>query len=214
MGNKKIRVFGVSRHRMHTDGIGITTIVGVYGCPLRCKYCLNPHAWALDTLEKTKDYTAQELYEKLKIDNLYFLATGGGVVFGGGEPLLYADFYQEFRKVCGTEWRLTIETSLNIERKELEKIIDVIDDYIIDIKDINPVIYKKYTSRENTHVLENLKFLLTRVNPKHICVRVPHIPEFNDVEDVKKSIDYVKDLGVTLIDKFTYIRAHKEDELW
>lgn len=45
-------------------------------------------------------------------------------------------------------------------------------------------------------------------------MRVPHIPEFNDVEDVKKSIDYVKDLGVTLIDEFTYIRAHKEDELW
>lgn len=202
----KLPVFGIDRLRMNIDGVGITTIVGTYGCPLQCKYCLNPHAWLPEILEKTKYYTAQELYDKVKIDNLYFLATGGGIVFGGGEPLLHADFYREFRAVCGSEWRLTVETSLNVERKKLEEVIDVIDDYIVDIKDINQEIYKAYTSRDNTQVIDNLNFLLSKVNPSNICVRVPHIPEFNNEEDVQKSIAFVKDLGVTLIDEFTYIK--------
>lgn len=202
----KLPVFGIDRLRMNIDGVGITTIVGTYGCPLQCKYCLNPHAWAPKTLEKIKYYTAQELYDKLKIDNLYFLATGGGIVFGGGEPLLHADFYREFRDVCGSEWRLTVETSLNVERKKLEAIVDVIDDYIVDIKDISPSIYKAYTEKDNEQVIENLKYLLSKVESSNICVRVPHIPEFNNEEDVQKSIAFVKDLGVTLIDEFTYIK--------
>ena len=35
-------IFGISRLRMGTDGKGITTLVTFMGCPLKCKYCLNP----------------------------------------------------------------------------------------------------------------------------------------------------------------------------
>ena len=35
-------VMGVSRLYMGTDGEGVTTLVTFYGCPLRCKYCINP----------------------------------------------------------------------------------------------------------------------------------------------------------------------------
>ena len=201
----KLPVFGIDRLRMNRDGVGVTTIVGSYGCPLKCKHCLNPHAWSPETLEKTKYYTAQELYDKVKIDNLYFLATGGGIVFGGGEPLLHADFYREFRELCGPEWRLTVETSLNVEREKVESIIDVIDDYIVDIKDINPEIYETYTSKDNARVVDNLKFLLSKVDISNVCVRIPHIPKFNMDEDVQRSIAFIKELGVTLIDEFTYI---------
>lgn len=33
----------------------------------------------------TMKLNPQELYEEVRIDNLYFLATGGGITFGGGE---------------------------------------------------------------------------------------------------------------------------------
>ncbi|MBE5927112.1 MAG: hypothetical protein E7270_09145 [Lachnospiraceae bacterium] len=42
----------------------------------------------------------KELYESVKIDELYFWATNGGVMFGGGEPLLYTDFIIDFHKTC------------------------------------------------------------------------------------------------------------------
>ena len=108
---EKIPVFAIERHRLTTDGQGVTTLVGAYGCPLHCKYCINPHAWNPETLKKCTYMSAQELYDRVKVDNLYFLATNGGVTFGGGEALLHAAFLREFRKVCGEYWRLTVETS-------------------------------------------------------------------------------------------------------
>ena len=42
--NNGIPVIGVSRHRLGTDGNGVTTLVAFHGCKLRCKYCLNPEA--------------------------------------------------------------------------------------------------------------------------------------------------------------------------
>ena len=39
------KIIGVSRHRLTTDGEGVTTLVAFNGCPLRCKYCLNKHCW-------------------------------------------------------------------------------------------------------------------------------------------------------------------------
>lgn len=46
------------------------------GCPLRCAYCFNPFTW--DGSVEPKKYSIDELYEEVKLDNLYFLATGGG----------------------------------------------------------------------------------------------------------------------------------------
>lgn len=83
------QIFAVSRHRLVIDGEGVTTLVTFNGCPLRCKYCLNKTSW---DAAKGRFYTPEELYEIVKIDQLYFLATKGGVTFGGGEPLLQVDF--------------------------------------------------------------------------------------------------------------------------
>ena len=77
---------GVSRHRIGVDGIGVTTLAAFHGCPLRCRYCLNPAC--LGSADRLYRYTPESLFEKVRIDNLYFLATGGGICFGGGEPLL------------------------------------------------------------------------------------------------------------------------------
>ena len=208
MKNKDILtlpVFGIERHRMNTDGTGVTTLVGAYGCPLQCKYCINPHAWNFQTLEKTKFLTAKELYDKVKLDNLYFLATGGGIVFGGGESLLHADFYRDFRNVCGNDWRLTVETSLNVSKKQIEKTVHIIDDYIVDIKDVNPKIYNAYTGKGNEQVLENLCFLLSNTSPENIRVRVPKIPNYNTEEDITVTVNFLKNQGIKIIEEFSYI---------
>lgn len=198
-------VFGIDRHRLLIDGEGITTIVGSYGCPLQCKYCLNPHAWNSKTLEKILYVTPKELYDKVKVDNLYFVATGGGIVFGGGEPLLHADFFGEFRKCCGSDWQLTVETSLNVESELLAKTYDTIDNYIIDIKDINSKIYKAYTGKSNSQVLRNLDDLLKNKSTDNIQVRVPRIPGYNIEEDIQESVSYLEGLGITKIEVFSYV---------
>ena len=79
----ELPVFGLSRLRMTTDGAGITTLVGCLGCPLDCKWCLNPHARLADT--RHARVSPERLVELLEQDSIYFSATGGGVTFGGGE---------------------------------------------------------------------------------------------------------------------------------
>ena len=39
---------GIKRHKLNTDGNGVTTLVGFHGCPLNCKYCLNPQTKSSD----------------------------------------------------------------------------------------------------------------------------------------------------------------------
>ena len=175
------KIFGISRHRLTTDGEGVTTLVAFSGCPLRCKYCLNKASWDMD---KGRDYTPEILFEEVKIDQLYFLATHGGVTFGGGEPLLQVEFIKQFRELCGPQWQILAETSLNVPFENVQTIDPILDGYIIDIKDMNPEIYQTYTGK---------------------MVRVPHIPEFNTDEDVAKSKEHLTAMGVKNIDEFNYI---------
>ena len=196
------KIFGISRHRLTTDGEGVTTLVAFSGCPLRCKYCLNKTSWELS---KGRDYTPEMLFEEVKIDQLYFLATHGGVTFGGGEPLLQVEFIKAFRELCGPQWQILAETSLNVPFENVQTIDPILDGYIVDIKDMNPEIYQTYTGKDNSIVLTNLEWLLNSGDPNRIMVRVPHIPEFNTDEDVAKSKEHLTAMGVKNIDEFNYI---------
>lgn len=196
------KIFGISRHRLTTDGEGVTTLVAFNECPLRCKYCLNKTSW---DMSKGRNYTPELLFEEVKIDQLYFLATHGGVTFGGGEPLLQVEFIKAFRELCGLQWQLLAETSLNVPFENVEALNAVLDGYIVDIKDMNPKIYQTYTVKDNALVMSNLEWLLKQGRADSIKVRVPHIPEFNTDEDVNCSKEQLVAMGVKDIDEFNYI---------
>jgi len=194
---------GIGRNRLATDGIGVTTLAAFWGCPLVCKYCLNPQSFQERAITRT--YTAEELYHFVKIDELYFLATGGGITFGGGEPCLYPDFINEFRNLCGKQWNITLETSLNVPLKNVKSLFSAVDCYILDIKDINPKIYKSYTGKDNTLPIANLKWLIEHGKTDKIRVRIPLIPDFNTEKDTKRTVLALKNMGITDIENFSYI---------
>ncbi len=205
----KAPFIGISRHRIGIDGSGVTTLAAFHGCPLRCRYCLNPQS--LENEERCQLLTPEELYQRLAIDNLYFIATGGGVCFGGGEPLLRVDFIKEFRQLCGRDWKLTIETSLNVPPQNVEEAATVIDDFIVDIKDTNPTIYRTYTGRDNAQVMDNLGRLIRHKSESHITVRIPLIPNHNTAADCDRSEQLIRQMGITKIDRFNYVvRSGKE----
>lgn len=192
-------IIGIKRHRISTDGHGVTTLIGFHGCPLLCKYCLNPQCHAPSV---RKYITPGELYRMVKIDALYFMATRGGVCFGGGEPCLYGEFIQSFKEVCDKRWKITLETSLYASQRIIEELLPTVDAWIVDIKDMNADIYQTYTGKSNEQVMRNLRMLS---NAKANCViRIPRIPEYNTLDDVKASIDRIRDMGFTNINVFTY----------
>ena len=197
-------MIGIVRHRLATDGKGVTTLVAFHSCPLRCRYCLNPQCLNPDMVWRT--VTTSELLDELLLDNLYFLATGGGVTFGGGEPLLRSEFIEEFCRIKPAEWKVNIETSLNVDRTHLERVLPHIDQFFIDIKDTNPNIYKQYTRRDNKLVLDNLQWLIEHDGmAEKILVRLPHIPNHNTQADVDRSRAILNEMGITHFDEFDYI---------
>ena len=115
----KAPFIGIMRHCINTDGNGVNTLVAFHGCPLKCKYCLNPQSITPNGI--LDNLTPRELQEIVSIDNIYFLATNGGITFGGGEPLLRSNFIREFRQICPSEWRINVETSLNVDILHIEQ---------------------------------------------------------------------------------------------
>lgn len=201
-----VPIIGINRHRLLTDGQGITSLVAFHGCPLRCAYCLNPQSLVESGIKRW--ITPKSLYEELVKDDIYFRSTGGGVCFGGGEPLLRSSFIKQFQKLCGGKWKLTIETSLNVPIEIVKDLTDVVDEYIIDIKDMSSPIYEKYTGKDNANVLANLQYLLTCVQRDRILVRVPTIPNFNKETDIETSIKKLSELGVQNFDRLKYITGN------
>ena len=191
-----------SRLRMQTDGQGITTLVCFHGCPLRCHWCINPFSFAPDT--KRTEMTPQQLYDQVKLDQLYFLATGGGITFGGREPLLYPRFLREFRFLCGEHWHLCAETSLNVTWENVHTAAQCIDVFFVDCKDTDPDIYLRYTGKSNAPMLANLQKLLQLVGPERIVVRLPLIPDYNTEENRQNSRRLLEKMGITQFDLFTY----------
>ena len=202
--DERLKLIGISRHRIVVDGSGVTTLVAFHGCPLNCKFCLNPQSLSSDGIWKY--LTIEELFALVKKDDLYFRATGGGVTFGGGEPLLAYRLIRMFKDLCterSKNWRINVETSLNVPKENVESIANIVNHWIVDIKDMNPAIYKAYTGKDNTQVLQNIQYLID--HKAEITVRVPLISEFNTEEDVERSIEVLQRMGITDIDSFTYI---------
>ena len=195
-------LLGLSRLRMGTDGTGVTTLIAGAGCPLRCRWCINEK---LLREAPAENVTAAELLGSVKIDDLYFRATGGGVCFGGGESLLHAVFIRRFRELCPDEWAISAETSLAVPRENLEAALGAVDLFIVDCKDMDAEIYRRYTGADGTRMKENLRLLLDRVGPEKLLVRVPLIPRYNTPEDQKKSAEALRAMGVERLDLFDYV---------
>lgn len=195
-------VAAISRLRMMTDGEGVSTLVCFQGCPLRCKWCINP--FTLEPEGAKLRLTPKELYEKVRLDELYFLATGGGITFGGGEPLLQSTFLEVFRGLCGQAWHLCAETSLAVPWENVRQAAQCIDMFYVDVKDTNPEIYRSYTGKDNALMLGNLKGLLETVGSERIVVRMPLIPGYNTLEDRSKSKQMLYDMGIGQFDEFIY----------
>ncbi len=194
-------LLAVSRLRMEVDGEGVTSLVAGAGCPLSCRYCINA-----EILKKPpKQVTPQQLFDQVKCDDLYFQATGGGVCFGGGEALLHVEFIREFRKLCEGRWRIYAETSLHVSEDAVRLAAQCVDGFIVDIKDMNPDIYRRYTGKDAALAQENLRLLLELVGAERIVVRVPLIPEYNTKADQAKSLHALQNMGLYRIDVFSYV---------
>ena len=198
----KSSILGVSRLRMGTDGNGIRTLVAFHGCTMHCRFCLNPQS--LNSEAKVRKMSPEEVMEELKKDELYYIATKGGVTFGGGEPFLNSKFIKKVLDLGAKEWDVAVETSLNVPRAYIEPLLPYIDEYNLDVKDMDEKVYSLYTKRRNKQVKSNLKWLIDKGLADRIFCRIPKIPGYNDEEHQIKSKEELTKMGISRFDLFTY----------
>lgn len=195
-------ISAIARHRFDTDGKGVRTLIAFEGCPLRCRYCINSFTW--DGSRRGTRFTPQGLLDAVSVDSVYFRATGGGLTFGGGEPLLHARFITELVRIAPDFWNYVVETSLAVPFENIKAVADSVDRFAVDIKSLDEATYSAYTGGELSLARDNLIKLLDLTGAERITVRAPFIPEYADKESQMRTVEELRRLGITHIDAFGY----------
>ena len=143
-----------------------------------------------------RKYTADELHGIILADRDYYLATGGGVTFSGGECMLYPDFMAELAEKCvNSRISVAIDTAGNVPWSHFEKILPFADCFLYDIKALDPALHKAGTGADNRLILENLEHLIQA--GKRIIIRTPVIPGYNDGDELEKIKAYCAQRSLT-----------------
>lgn len=185
------------------DGPGIRFILFMQGCSLRCKFCHNRDTW---NCNEGKEYTADEIFEKIKRYKNYFTVSGGGVTISGGEPLLQPNFVLELlKRLKDAGISTAIDTSGMVDiTSKIKEIIDLTDLFLVDIKSINNEICKDLVGHSNKKELDFIKYLDTI--GKEIWIRQVIVPGITDKEeDLYKLRDFINSIDhITKVDLLPY----------
>lgn len=128
-----------------------------------------------------------EVLEEILKDSAFFARSGGGVTLGGGEPLVQPEFAAALLQSCGEHGlHRAVETAGSIPWDILAQVVPHADLFLFDVKHIDPVKLERFTGGDATLIQRNLDSLSRRT--KHLVVRIPIVPGFNDTEAEVRSI--------------------------
>ena len=172
------------------DGPGVRFVIFLQGCPMRCAYCHNPDTWDPTGGTPTE---AADLIEQFERNRGFY--EGGGITVTGGEPLMQADFLLELFTLAKQHDINTCIDSSGIMyhpgeseyNKTLDKLMELTDLVMLDIKHIDPEKHKWLTSQPNDGILAFAKYL----DEKKVPVWIRHVVVPGITDDEK----YLYDLG-------------------
>ncbi len=216
----KGRIFDIQRYSIH-DGTGIRTIVFLKGCVLRCRWCCNPESqeYGIQTMMVQgkpkiigRDVTVGEVMETVEKDRPYYRRSGGGLTLSGGESLCQPEFARDLLHAArATGIPTALESMACAKYEVIESILPYLDQYLMDIKHMDPRKHKEFTGRENGLMLENARKVAASGRTE-LIIRVPVIPTFNDTpEEIREIARFADKLpGVRQIHLLPYHRLGQD----
>ena len=124
------------------------------------------------------------LAEVLLQDQPFYDASGGGVTLSGGECLAQPEFATELAKILYEKGiSVDIDTCGYASRNVMERIVPYVDTFLYDLKAVDPDVHRKCTGKDNTIILDNLRYLSQ--NGCNIEIRYPYVKNYNDGECTK-----------------------------
>lgn len=157
------------------DGPGTRFVVFFQGCNLRCQYCHNPDTWEVNCSTKM---TAEQILSEYKQVSEFIT---GGITVTGGDPLLQLPFLVELLTLAKSRGINTcVDTSGGLYSPKnqrqaalLEKLLEVTDLFLLDIKHIDNAEHKKLTGVHNEKILAFARYLSdnnARVWIRHVVI--------------------------------------------
>ena len=138
------------------DGPGIRLVVFLQGCPLRCLYCHNPDTWKYGIGD---EITPEEIIAEYEKNRAFY--SKGGITVTGGEPLMQIEFVIELFALAKARGIHTcIDTSgatfcpeSGESVRRLDRLLELTDLVMLDIKHISSEQHKALTGRGNEAIL-------------------------------------------------------------
>ena len=170
------------------DGPGIRFVIFFQGCPMRCLYCHNPDTWKPQTGRTETTESLLAAYER----NRSFYKNGG-ITCTGGEPMLQMTFLTElFSEAKRRGIHTCLDTSgicFQPEHPEApEKLLDVTDLVMLDIKHIDEETHRKLTGHSNRNILAFAQFISDSGVP--LWIRHVIVPGWTDSAAEQKALGY------------------------
>ena len=163
------------------DGPGVRFVIFLQGCPMRCKYCHNPDTWKMNTGERRSPQSLIREYER----NRQFYGKGG-ITVTGGEALMQIDFLlelfglakQQGIHTCLDTSGITYRPGESDYNRKLDRLMEMTDLVMLDIKHIDPQGHKDLTGHDNAGILAFAKYLAEKKVP--VWVRHVVVPGITD----------------------------------
>jgi pyruvate formate lyase activating enzyme len=142
-----------------------------------------------------KEMNADEIYDAVSGDKMFYEASGGGVTFSGGEALLQPQLVSAVFKKCRQSGIHTcIETSGYTAESALQQVLPHVDYILFDLKLMNPEKHCNYTGKPNDLILGNARVVAG--SGIETLFRMPLIPGISDdTQNIKETVDFLCGLG-------------------
>ncbi len=122
--------------------------------------------------------TVEEVFDVVLRDCDYYAQSGGGLTLSGGEPLFQSGFAEALLSAAKSQnLHGCVETSGYAPRASFERLIPVVDLWLFDYKETDPVLHRHFTGRELSIILDRLQQLYD--TGAKILIRCPMIPGYN-----------------------------------
>ncbi|MEQ5185845.1 choline TMA-lyase-activating enzyme [Providencia zhijiangensis] len=182
-------------HYMTTNEQGeavhrVNRSIDCIGCRKCEEVCISD---ALDIMGK--DVTVSEMMEIIMQDYDFYISSGGGVTIGGGEMSLQTDFAVELLRECKKMMINTaVETQGTTSLANYEKLAEVVDLFLFDVKHIDTIEHKNLFGIGNENVRRNLERLMEL--GANVVMRMPLVRGYNDSFDaITGAIEYAMELS-------------------
>ncbi|HET7769412.1 MAG TPA: glycyl-radical enzyme activating protein [Chloroflexota bacterium] len=158
------------------------------------------------------------VFAEIERDRAFFERSGGGVTLTGGEVTQQGGFARALLDRCrAAKIHTAVETCGLTPWRVLERLAEVTDLFLYDVKHMDDALHRRYTGASNAGILSNLRQLASgRAKGGHeVIVRVPCIPGVNDDEaNIAATAAFTREVGLDTIHLLPYNASAAAKYAW